>query len=408
MYGVLKTYYVILIYSIFGQYIFNVPDIVSDVLVVGFIALSLCQDRYQLHVPRKLGNYCLSIIIVPAIVILAFSLTSQLFQSLSTDYLVRSTTLCVRWVLYCVLGLRTVYVFGEKSADMLLVSCLVAYIPTIVIYFVQNGIVAGFNILFSSDAYSESIVLEVHRMTYVFGFLSVYYLYKWIISKDRVLPQMLLSIVLLLLGVKRIANFALILILAFLLLIKFLKNDERRYRFTCVLAVITVLIPLLYVFAIKSGGLRLAFEHFGIEDSFRFNFWNHISSEYEFSVGFLGKGISYSQRFMWNEWSNIKDLSAATNLHNDILSYYIGLGFIGFVGFFGLFFVGQTVLLKRWFSVKSALFAFALSSYYFVIMATSNEGLPGFVYGCYMMLIFAVASSEDEALSYSDRRKANE
>lgn len=406
MYDVLKVYYVFLIYSIFGKYLLNIPDVVSDVLVVGFIILSLRQDRYQLHIPRKLGNYCICIIVVPAILILGFSVCVQLFHSLSVDYLVRSATLCIRWILYCLLALRTVYVFGDKSADMLLISCLIAYIPSILVYFIQHGIVDGVRILFSKEAYSEAIVLEVHRMTYVFGFLAVYYFYQWFISGKKIFPRMLLAVGLLLLGVKRVANFALVYVVVLALLIKILKNEKYKYRFVYVSASFFVALALLFVFTIKNGYLQLAFEHFEIEDNFRFNFWNHISPKYEFSPSFLGNGISYTQRFMWHEWSNIKNLSSVTNLHNDILSYYIGLGFVGFLMFFGMFFVGQIVLLKKWFSTKSAVFVFLLSVYYFIIMATSNEGLPGFVYGCYMMLILVVASSEHVRLN--EKRLVNE
>ena len=338
--------------------------------------------------------------------VLLFSLIVQSFKSLSPDYLAHSITMCIRWILYSLLGLRMVYVFKDESADILLIACMVAYMPSILIYFVQNGLLNGFYILFSGEAHSESIVLEIHRMTYIFGFLVVYYLYNWFILNKKFLPQIIFSICLLLLGVKRIASFALIIALIIIVLIKILRTDRWRYNFACVVASFFVLIALGFVFLIKSGYLQLIFEYFGIDDSFRFNFWNYISPKYEFSISFLGNGISYSHRFMWHEWSNIKDLSAATNLHNDVLSYYIGLGFIGFVSFFSMLFIGQMSLLKRWFSTKSALFAFVLSVYYFIIMMTSNEGLPGVVYGCYMMLIFVIASSEDNC--FRERAGANE
>ena len=406
MFGFLKVYYIFLIYSIFGKYLISVPDIVSDILVLGFIALSLRNDRYELRIPRKLGDYCIWVIALPAAIILVFSLTVQIFQSLSSDYVVRSATLCVRWVLYCLLGLRTVYVFKEKSADMLLYSCLVSYIPSIIVYFIQNGFVAGFVTLFSGEAHNGSIALEVHRVTYVFGFLSVYYLYQWLINKQKNFPRMLTSVAMLMLGVKRVANFALVIGLILILTVKLIKKEKTKYRFSCMVATSFIAVSLLFVYAVKSGQLQNVFGRVGIEDNFRFNFWNHISPEYEFSPTFIGNGLSYAQRFMWHEWSNIKDLGAVTNLHNDVLCYYIGLGFFGFCLFFGMFFIGQVVLMKKWFSVNSAAFVLIMSVFYFIIMTTANEGLPGFVYGCYMMLILAIASND--SAQKSEQESINE
>lgn len=406
MYGLLKGYYILLIYSIFGKYLFSVPDAVSDILVVGFILLSLHNDGYRLNVPRKLGNYCIWVVIVPALIILSTSVITQVFKSLSMDYLVRSTTLCVRWILYCLLGLRTVYVFKEESSDILLVSCLIAYIPSILLYFLQNGIVDGFYTLFSGEAHNKAGALEVHRVTYVFGFLAIYYLYQWLIFRKKFFSRALLSIVLLLLGVKRVASFALVLILIMLLIIKFIKNDKYKYRVTLFLSTLFIVTALVFVYLIKSGNIENTFKTLGIDDKFRFNFWNHISSEYEFSLSFFGNGISYAQRFMWHEWANIKDLASVTNLHNDVLSYYIGLGFLGFIAFFGMFFAGQIILQKKWFTVNSAVLTFLLSAFYFIVMTTSNEGLPGFVYGCFMMLIFAIASSEQT--NSNEKRLINE
>ena len=389
MYGILKVYYIILIYSFLGERFFNYPDIVSDVLVFGFVFLSMHQDQYQLHVPRKQGIYFICTTVVPAIVILVYSLLVQLLQSLSVDYIVRSVTLSIRMVLYCFLGLRAVYVFKEKSADTLLCACAIAYLPTICSFFFSTGIVGGFQTLFSESVNNDSVKLEVHRLTYVFGFLAVYYLYEWIILKKKVLPQLLLSVCLLFLGVKRIAIFAFIIAAFIIVLLKFIRRDRKKYSIICGVSFSSVIIALIYIYLIKNGYLQIAFKFLGIEDNFRFNFWNHISPEYDFGLGFIGRGISYSHRFMWHNWYSIKDLAEATNLHNDILSYYIGLGFVGFCLFFGMFFLGQVILSKRLFSIKSAAFATVISLFYFITMLTSNEGMPGIVYGCYMLLVLA-------------------
>lgn len=389
----LKVYYIVLIYCVFGELFFDLPAITTDILAIGFIFLSSYDDRYKLKISRKEGIFFLNSITVPAVVILVYSLITQLLYCFSYDYLLRTVTLCTRLVLYCLLGMRAVYLNEEKIIKLLLVSCIVAYIPAIIEYFIEYGFVSGIVYLFSSNIYAEQIALEVHRLTYVFGFITIYFFFQKFIYGKKVMAEFIISLIFTLIGMKRVVYVALAVVMILTVLIKRMRA-KTAYIMLCIGSVFMVFAALGYVYLIKSGLLQQIFEHFGIEDNFRFNFWNYLSPKYEFSPSFLGYGLSYSHRIMWHEWSNIKDLSYATNLHNDILGYYVGLGFWGFILFWLMYFYGQVRMLKKRFSVKAAAFSFLLSLYYFIIMATSNEGMPGFIYGLYFTVIVAAVAAD--------------
>ncbi len=398
MNGLLKLYYIIFVFYFFGGItsIFNFPSITPDVLAVGFIFLSATEDRFELRIPRKEGIYFFGTVIVPAVLIFVYSISMNLLNSLTTDYMVTTTMTCMRLVLYTFVGVRAIYSFGKKAIDLLLISCVIAYIPDVFKFFIEEGIVNGIMILTSSNAYLSTSSLEVHRLTYVFGFLTVYYFYKWFVNKEKVLKQMIIAFICSALGLKRIVVIALAIIVLVVVLFKLLK-EKKSYKLAIGISVFMVLFSLVYIYAIREGIVQSAFSFLNIEDNFRFRFWEHIEHKYRFSPSYLGYGVSYVRTFMMHEWDNIKDLSAATHIHNDVLAYYIGLGFWGFIAFFGMFFLGQIGLAKKYFSKDVAIFVFVLSLFYYIIMSFCNEGLPGIVYGLYVTVIFsAIKYQQDE------------
>ena len=384
----LKVYYIILIYAMFGEWFFNMHALTIDLLVMGFIFLSSYEDGFELKLPYKETTYFIKSILVPAAVILVYSVITQLIYTFSADYLQHSLTLCFRLAAYSFCGLRAVYLYKDKAMNLLLVSCILAYIPAITKYFIECGFVSGIIYLFASDIYFEQIALEVHQLTYVFGFITLYFYFQKFVYGKKVMTEFIVSLIFTLIGMKRIVDLALAIIIISVIFIRRMK-EKNIYKLLCIGSFGMVFVALLYVYLIKSGLLEQMFDYFGIEDSFRFNFWNHISPKYKFSPLFWGHGISYSHRFMWHEWSGITGLSEVTNIHNDILGYYIGLGFWGFILFWLMYFYGQVKMLKNRFSIKVAAFTFFLSLYYFIIMTTSNEGMPGFVYGLYFTVIAA-------------------
>lgn len=389
----LKIYFAITIYTVYGKFFFSIPVAITDLLVIGFIFLSTYTDKFNLHIPYREGKYFFSAVIIPAAVMLVYSLGIQLISSFSSDYLVHSITLCVRLALYGLFAMRSAHIFGEKTANLLLTSCIIVYIPSIVTFFIQYGLITGILTLFSSNIHDESVALEVHRLTYIFGFIAVYFFYQKIINEKKVLPQAITALCFMLLGVKRITYLALAAAIGFIFIIKFQK-EKTKHKILIISSVSMICFALLYVLLIRNGQLQVLFAELGINDSFRFNFWNYFANKYDVSPMFFGYGLSYSHRFMWHEWSNIKDLSEVTNLHNDVLGYYLGLGFAGFILFFSMFFHGQAKLIKKYFSTNTACFVFVISLFYFILMMVCNEGLPGFIYGLYLTMIFSAISAD--------------
>ena len=250
--------------------------------------------------------------------------------------------------------------------------------------------------MLSGDIFSAQIALEVHTLTYLLGFVYVYYFYQWMVQKKPVRSKVILSLFMTIAGVKRIVLAAILMVSLVILLSAWLK-EKTRLRLLKVGSVIMVFVAFGYVYSIKSGVLETTLQMLGIDANFRFNFWDHFSTRYSLSPLFFGYGISYPHRILHHEWSQIQDLNTAANIHNDVLGFYLGLGFCGFVAYWWLFFCKRVQMLGNKISVSSATFSIIISLFYFVIMMTSNEGMMEFPHAIYFLMIYMTACYDGDS-----------
>lgn len=280
----------------------------------------------------------------------------------------------------------TIFSYQERTPDYLLVSCIIAYIPAILKHFSKFGLINGIFIVFSAEANNMSLDLEVHGLTYVFGFLGLYYMYCSYVQKKEKKQMCVISIVLMLLGVKRIVIAATALTILLLLLMSKIKG-KRRYVVIQLMCIVMIFAAYIYITILKNGTLEQIFNTYNIADNFRMNFANYLRNKYEISPSFLGYGMAYSHRIIVHEYSNIQYLTTAVNIHNDLLGIYLGTGFIGFGIYWYVFFFDRCSLLWKKYGSDSLLFAFLISFYYFMNMLVSNIGLDPFYYSVYFMVI---------------------
>lgn len=386
----LKGYYLLTVVCILlgTQNLIRLPTGIMELVLILYFVLASRENTWQIKIKRnQFSRVVWRGWILPFVIIWIYSMGIQILGRYSTDYLVHTSTLCVRMILYMLFAVESVRLYGKRTADLLLYACMVAYVPAVIKFFYRYGFIYGTAILFSKAAYVESLALEVHTLTYIFGFITVYYFYQAIYYKKACWWRVIISCALTILGLKRIVDMALaatlLVIMAFLLI-----KPRHRYRVTRIACVSMTILAFVYLYAIQSGVLEHIMRELHINDSFRFNFWNYFVSKYELSPAFMGYGISYSHRVMQHEWGQIQYLRTAVNIHNDVLGYYLGLGFLGSLLFWGMFFWGRVKLAGSYISVKAATFSFVLSFYYFVVMMTSNEGLNEFPHSIYFMLVY--------------------
>lgn len=390
-----------LLYIFLGtQSLIGLPTVVTDLLMVAVILATSLLSGWRLKIKMDTPvQFGVIHFIAPVIVIFVYSTLNQLMRSLGADYLTHGVTLAVRFTVYYVIGIVIVAIFGKKTVDYMLAMGIVAYIPAFIEHFKQYGLVSGFTIMLNPEIFHIQTPLEIHTMTYIFGFITLYYGYNWFVERESKAKWLFfISVMLTLIGTKRIILAS---VFASLVMMYVLSRIHPRQRYCLMMLGCFILIctSVLYIYVIHSGVLEELFTTLGINANFRFNFWNYFHNRYSMSPLFSGYGLSFGARVMQHEWQNIPGLGKLTNMHNDLLRIYLGLGFVGSLLYWYNYFYGTMRRAARIAGSKAATFVFTMATYFFINAMVCNEGINPITNGMYFMIIYTVVRFGAESKS---------
>ena len=216
---------------------------------------------------------------------------------------------------------------------------------------------------------------------FVFGAFCVYFFYKKEMGKS------VLSALLCLLAFKRIALLGLAAAFAFLLLMRLLNPKHRKglsLKFQVSFFGLLVSAALLfYAWMVRSGAIYDIFSRYGVNSMGRSSTWSYFAQYYDFSLFFCGKGLGSVQTIL-DQYGSVN----FTRLHNDVLTFYINLGFLGsFLYFYLHFLVFLPFSRLKAFSKKAVFTAMALMVYLFVCYLTDNISIyVVFMFPFYLMV----------------------
>lgn len=390
--GIVKIcFWGILLYVFLGsQNLIPLPAIATDVLVVGVILISSILDGWRLRFQTdKYFQFSIRHFIVPAVLILIYSFLVQLIRGLTFDYLKNTLTTEVRYLLYYLLGIVAVRAFGRKTVEYLMLMAVAAYVPAFMEHFQQYGLVGGITVMLNPEIFHIQTPLEIHTMTYIFGFMALYYAYRWLVEKNSGSKWLFfLSVFLTVIGTKRIILAALVASVLMMLVLSRISPGQR-YSLMRIGCVILIASSFLFLYLVHSGILERMTAVLGVESSSRFVLWNLLQDKYDMSPLFMGYGISYGARIMHYVW-RAANLSNAVALHNDVLRIYLGLGFIGALLYWYNYFYATMCKAKKVASINAATFVFSIAAYYFINSMTSNEGINPMTSGMYFMILYTV------------------
>lgn len=214
---------------------------------------------------------------------------------------------------------------------------------------------------------------------FTFGIFAIYYAHqkKW--------KQFVIAICFVFFAEKRIAILA-IMIVVFLLGALWLFQQNKKLVFTFWTTMSIAIYGYLYL--IYSGIMEAFCWGANINTNGRVEIYGRMAKEAWFSLSYLGKGLGNVEHLLecWN-------ISTFVNLHNDLLKFYIELGFLG-LGIYLMSYGVMFALSKLWFGKSQMCFLFGIMTYTFVLFATDNVS----IYLIYLIplysTIFAVLSSK--------------
>jgi len=381
----------LLLYIFSGsQSLISLPAVITDILLVAVILISSILDGWRLRLKNdQFFQFSIRHFILPAVLILIYSTIIQLVRGLSFDYLQNTITTEVRYLAYYLLGIVAVRVFGKRTVEYLLAMAVTAYLPAFIQHFGQYGPVGGITIMLNPEIFHIQTPLEIHTLTYIFGFMALYYSYRWLVEKDRSVKWLVFfSIFLTAIGTKRIVLAAMVASILMMFILNRI-NPRQRYDLMRLGSVILIGSAIVFVYLVHSGVLEQMTAMFGVESSSRFVIWNLLQKKYDMSPLFLGYGISYGARIMHYVWQQA-GLAHAVALHNDILRVYLGLGFVGALLYWYNYFYATMRKARKVSSIHAATFVFTMATYFFINSMTSNEGVNPMTNGMYFMILYTV------------------
>ncbi|MCC8169697.1 MAG: hypothetical protein LIO59_04950 [Oscillospiraceae bacterium] len=224
------------------------------------------------------------------------------------------------------LGERAIYAtfYGLAAANLLMVFMTVpeygiAETLTAIMHFVTT----------MGDQQGFMRDMEIHDITFTFGFFIIYFIFFARRNKERVI-DLIISIIFFIMGWKRIAVAALPVAIILCVAMGLMKTRTRVMIMNAI-CWCAVLFGFGYVLFVRYDVFNLVMQFFEVDTMGRNEVYDYIYQYYDISITFIGYGFEYTTVLLQDIIDNFPELKIGVlALHNNILTEYIELGFFGF------------------------------------------------------------------------------
>ncbi|WP_367378400.1 O-antigen ligase family protein [Enterococcus gilvus] len=307
-----------------------------------------------------------SLILAPWFFVIVITFISYLFQEASQNYLRTSVINLINILTVYLFGISAFILFGDKIIKIFISTFFSIYIAVFVKGVLLNGFEKTALTLLSIWSGGEAVgnVFEIGDITFASGILLILFLWQYFVDGKNRMLQILITLLFVLLGIKRMQIVSLLLVCVWLFLIR-KKNLNFMYKLTSLIAISFMIVSLLFIYYISNGTLYRLLWDWEINTMGRVKMWEYISNYMSFTPYYFGKGYGFTLRKLSENYFEYV-------LHSDILRFYVELGFIPFViwEYLNLFYIKNKI--KKMFSKKEATFSFLIISYLFILHFTDN------------------------------------
>lgn len=323
---------------------------------------------------------------IPYLIPFFFSAIIWVLSGSNTVTIANGIGMIVPQLLSVALAAATLYLFGSKGVFYCLGSMCAANFLTVLLVIADGGLdvfLSEFFLLlstFSAETGPLILRLELHDLTFAFGPFLIYLLFDW-----KKIPHAFLwflpSLLLFLVGLKRIAIPAVALGFCVALILRLLPDKAARQTALC-LAIGMTAASFLYIVGIRNGLFLYLEEHLGINTMGRVNMFANLAPYYDISITYMGMGTGYERFVDWASGVTYQlPQRTAMPIHNDFLRMYLNIGFVGYWVWIWSY---LTVRLRYWFrqgGKDAGCLFLGICIYCFVLYATDNA-----IYYPYTML----------------------
>lgn len=327
------------------------------------VSLLLCMAFFWLG--RKKA-WSLEILICTAIPTAAYLLLGCFSAMLCAGSQMMTVKVLMYLLVPFVLALSLYVFYGKEMKRMVLVQfigCVFAYAlfdaPTFVKIFRWESVFA-----------------------FSFGLFALYYFYK------KQWSLFVVASLFLIFAEKRIAILAIFIGAFIILLLRFFRYSKK-------LAMVvwsgTVVAVYGYLYLIYSGIMDAFCWGANINTNGRVEMYGRMAGEFDFSPLFFGKGLGIVENLL-GFWK----VERFSNLHNDLLKYYIELGFIGLLIYLASYFI-MFYMTEKFTSAAKMSCLVAISVYTMILFATDNVSIYSlYLFPLYSIMFAVLAEEEDK------------
>ncbi len=358
----------------------------QTLLTWGLIALILISSNYHsLSAMKRLDFF---IIIGPYLGIFALSaIQVALFHDMQ---LVNTVKQNANNIYPCLLAFLIFDRFKEKAVNIIWISCVINNLYYLMLFLQKYGPLGLFRVFQISELeeLSHSKTLEVNEVSFILGAILIYFVINY---KPANKLKIFITAFFVLIGTKRIL-FASIFV-AFVAYYIFKKARNAMVVWAIMLCVIAT----VWLFFVTSPYYELVAAALGINlmgRSFSGNgVYSAVVGKYTMSPLYFGHGFGYVSYILYYNYT--AGVIGTTGFHNDILKYYIDLGFIPFFAFLIYMTVGISNIARKKFSSEAALQYLALFTLTLVCWTTDNlASYPNYMMAAFVLYYLAINSKE--------------
>lgn len=326
------------------------------------------------------------------------SFTIWIIHLETSNYMVPGVTKIVYQCVNIIVAFCVVYMLRNRAIEFAFLGAAAFNMSIAIGSAVSSGIGAIIpdiiNTVLSGDQVGFMRRLELNELTYSMGFFAIYYtIYGGNISPKKRIIYAIMANTFFFLGYKRIGILSIV--AAYVIYLLFRIMPKKTVKSLCVIiGGILSVICILYVPFIRYNIFQQVADEYNINLNARDGLYSIVDVLYDFSPSYLGRGFGYIQEYL----DYLKTLhvtyhgSSAHFIHNDILVFFIELGFWGFLAW--LFY--NCIFMQRYYNNKYGVPIATLycvsNFYYYLSLFTDNMATHYSVTITFRIIMLSVAA----------------
>lgn len=318
------------------------------------------------------------LMIAPFMIMAIYALVLWGFK---TDIVFGNYTKLFSTCLYLILGWGFVstgyYLFHREAINIIFWGGCCSYLLGSILYLIASyglpGIVLYTRSLILGEENRARYVMEVHDLTFAMGLFFLFYLFFDVKEDKNRTKKIIISMLLVFLGLKRIEVLAIgISILAYYLVLRWGRSIRFRGLFFFSLFIV---VSNIFIYLVSTDALRELATKYSINFSGRLSYYTFSSNYFDFKPSYMGLGYTYFSRLflkLYQSGYRIDGYRIAAGIHSDILLLYIENGFLIFTGWVFYSFSMKISILQKRLGNKVAESCLMMTIYMFILYFTDN------------------------------------